>query len=172
MARSRVHRVMLGRGSDRKMVWFAMKLVNTTVASGGKALLGSLNAAALALRPFTITRTRLLLKYGSDQVANSETPQAAFGMIVVSDQAVATGNAAIPGPGTNTDAPFFVYEGLIDEWIVVSAIGIQRGAFFKEVDSKAMRKVGNNEDVAIMIEQGATFGADIAIEGRMLVKLH
>ena len=41
-----------------------------------------------------------------------------------------------------------------------------------DIDSKAMRKVGPNEDVALMIEEVNAFGAVVQTTGRMLVKLH
>ena len=40
------------------------------------------------------------------------------------------------------------------------------------VDSKAMRKVGLDDDLAIVVQQRVAIGAIIAMEGRFLVKLH
>jgi len=172
MAR-RIHGLTRGSGARRTNTWFFLTVLDTALAAGAKVLLGSFNAAALALRPFTIVRSRFLLKYGSDQLAISETPQASIGMIVVSDQAVAAGVASLPGPTTDADAPWFVHEGAIDEFLFGDATGFQGDAgFTKEVDSKSMRKVGSNEDLAIVAEQRATFGANVALQGRMLVKLH
>ncbi len=39
------------------------------------------------------------------------------------------------------------------------------------MDSKAMRKVGAQDDIAITIED-RLFGLEVAMEGRMLIKLH
>ena len=171
ISRSGFHRGVAGQ--RRQSLWFLFQLTATTVASGGKTLLVSLSASALALRPFTIVRTRARVMYQSDQLAATENPQASMGVVVVSDQAVAAGGASIPGPITNPDAPWLVYEGLHSPTIFLSAIGlVEPAGLVFELDSKAMRKVGNNEDIAVMIEQGATFGGIIAIQGRMLVKLH
>ena len=172
MAR-RTHVVTRGGKSDRQSVWIGITLLQVALVAGSKTMVLSLNAAALAARPFTIIRTRFLLQYTSDQLAASEAPQANFGIIVVSDQAVAAGAASVPGPTTNTDAPWFVHEGLIADFIFGDGTGFHTaGGYVTKVDSKAMRKVGQNEDVAFMVEQRAALGAIIALQGRMLVKLH
>ena len=41
-----------------------------------------------------------------------------------------------------------------------------------KVDSKAMRKVGLDDDVALVLQQRAAIGVILAVEGRFLVKLH
>ena len=174
MARPR-SRVLHTRPAARTMVWLDVQLLDTVVAAATNTLLLSLTAAELLLRPFTIVRTRFLIKYSSDQLAVSETAQGALGMMVVSDQASAAGAASIPGPRTNADAPWFVYEGLVDPFLFASGVGFTgggSGGYMTKVDSKSMRKVGNNEDVVVMLEQRATFGGQVAIEGRLLVKLH
>ena len=155
------------------MLWLNFNLTNTAIPSGGKTLVLTLNVGGLALRPFTIVRTRVHVKYSSDQLSASETPQANLGAIVVSDQAVAGGQASIPGPTTNPDAPFYVYEGMIDEFLLATAVGFNGNEGYTfDIDSKAMRKVGNNEDIAVIVEQGATLGANLAMNGRFLIKLH
>jgi len=171
MAR-RVIRSRFVRPAKGKKVWFAQGFSEGVMTGGAKNLLTVLNAAALALRPFTILRTRLLLTFSTDQSSTGETPQGAFGMLVVSDQASGVGITALPGPVTNTDAPFFVYEGLINQFIFGDATGFEHNAGLKVIiDSKAMRKVGNNEDVVQLVELRSAPGASVAIEGRMLVEV-
>ncbi len=159
--------------SSRQPLWLGADLAPTVIASGGKTLLTSLNAAALALRPFTIIRTRLLLHLDTDQGAASESPNGAYARMVVNDQAVGIGSTAIPGPLTNADAPWFVYEGMISNFVFASAVGADSHAgFWVTIDSKAMRKVGNNEDLVSVVELNPTFGGIINVIGRTLVKLH
>ena len=87
--------------------WSVTNLTTTSSA----ALVASLNATALALRPFTIVRTRGTLAVYSDQVIASETARSAMGLAVVSDQAAAVGITAVPTPITDQDSDlFFVYE--------------------------------------------------------------
>ena len=57
---------------------------------------------------------------------------------------------------------------------VVSAAGFETPAAQQYmIDSKAMRKVGNNKNVAMVVSNAdAGSGSLIAVEGRMLLKLH
>jgi len=144
-----------------------------SIAAASQTFLGSLNAAALALRPFTVVRTRMLIGWLSDQLAASESPFGAFSMQVVTDQAVSQGIAALPTPTTETDADFFVYEPLGVQIEFGDATGFDSHAgYWTKVDSKAMRTVKNNQDVAMVAEvEAVTFGAQIIVAGRMLVKL-
>ena len=170
--RSRV--IVRGRGSDRGSVWIGVILGPTTVAAATNSLVGVLNAAALALRPFTVMRTRLDVMWASDQVAAIEDPFGFLGCIVVSDQATAAGVASVPAPGTNTDAPFFVHQGMSTLFNFITGVGFEgNSAMHYEINSKAMRKVGNNEDIAFVVSNSnSADGADVHILGRILVKLH
>ena len=159
--------------SDRQFVWLGLDLPPTSLAGSTVTLVAALLAAGLALRPFTIVRTRLEVHYRSDQVVATEQTRGALGIIVVSDQAVAQGAASIPAPVTNSDAPFFVYEPFINRFEVLTSAGFHPDAGLHQTeDSKAMRKVGNNEDIAFMITNAASTGAVGTIVGRLLVKLH
>ena len=158
--------------SDRKPVWLGLQFATTAIGTSN-ALIGSLNAAALALRPFTIVRTRAVIQFESDQVAASETARGAFGIIVVSDQAVAAGAASIPNPFADTDAQFFVWEGLVNSFVLGDATGFtEPSGTSLVVDSKAMRKVGLNEDIAVMAVVATAAGINLTVAGRMLIKLH
>ena len=86
----------------RETTWFQFVPVASTLATGGAdTLVFSLNAAALALRPFTIVRTHFELALASDQAAAIEHQIAGVGIAVVSDQAVGVGVTAVPNPITN-----------------------------------------------------------------------
>jgi len=160
--------------SDRRSVWLGIDVDQVNVGANTVILLSSLNAAALALRPFTVVRTRIRILWESDQTAASEQPHGALGAIVVSDQAVAAGAASVPDPISNSDAPFFLYEPLIARFVFVTGAGFESNGGLQVLsDSKSMRKVGNNEDVPFMIvNSDGSHGATVAITGRMLVKLH
>ncbi len=173
MARGRITRTYAR--TKRGNVWIGLfgSTSSAAVAAATPILIGSLNAAALALRPFTIVRTRGVAIWESDQIAASELPFGAFGIQVVSDSAAAAGVSSVPTPTTQTDADFFVYEPLATSFVFASAIGIAtQGGMVKEFDSKAMRKVGNDDDVVVTVEHfSGSFGALFNLGGRMLVKL-
>ena len=161
------------RPAPRTSLWIGAGLGNTTLVGSSKQLIGSLNAAALLLRPFTVVRTRLDVRFESDQAAASEKPTGALGFIVLNDNATAIGPTAVGGPVTEPNADWFAYQGLLTHFQFLSSVGFQgdASAFFV-VNSKAMRKVGPDQDIAIVTELRSASGAVIAMEGRMLVKLH
>ncbi len=172
MARGR--RLPVARAAARQMIWISMGVGLTTIAATTGTLLSSLNAAALALRPFTIVRTRLGLWIASDQVGATEHVAGALGMQVVTDTAVAAGAASVPTPLTDPNDDYFVYQPFFNLFEFVSGVGVFEhggGGSMFTVDSKAMRKVGAQDDIAITIED-RLFGFEVAMEGRMLIKLH
>ncbi len=157
--------------TKRGNVWFITDVTAVNVPAATKVLLASFNAAALALRPFTIIRTHLTVQWDSDQQVATESPVGAVGEIIVSDQAVGIGATAIPDPISQADAPWFVWQGLITHFDFGSAVGFSRMGNQYIIDSKAMRTVGNNEDKAIVATNTSGVGGDITIIGRRLVKL-
>jgi len=160
--------------TSRQMVWLAFEVDRQTVAANTQILSLVLNAAALALRPFTVVRTRAEILWTSDQQAATEGPFGAVGDIVVSDQASAAGAASVPDPLTDGDGDWFTYQPLIVKFQFASGVGFHpdAGAHFS-IDSKAMRKVGINDDLITVVTNGdSTTGAEFSYVGRTLVKLH
>ena len=163
------------RSQRRETAWIFQNFTADTVAAGAAVLVSTLNAAALALRPFTIVRTRGMLTVNSDQLAASESQEIGFGMAVVSDQASAIGVTAVPTPVQDMGSDlFFVYEGVVNDLIFGDATGFQSAAqTTKYFDSKAMRKVSEDQDVVVVLESpGISLGADVITQFRMLLKLH
>ena len=126
MARTRFNRnSSVVRSSIRRQSdWFFIAPAITVMTGAGGTLISSLNASALALRPFTIVRSRLELYLISDQQVASEPQGAAFGMAVVSDQAVAVGITAIPTPITDLGSDlWFVHQPMWNATTFQSAVG-------------------------------------------------
>ena len=94
----------------------------------------------------------------------------AMGIGIVSDQALAAGAASIPGPWTDSSWDgWFVHQFFAYRFEVTTDIGRLIASISIPFDSKAMRKVGTNESVVIMVEsQLVAFNA--AVMFRMLVK--
>ena len=162
--------------SRRESLWIGVVPARTVLASAGSAVLShSLNAAALALRPFTIVRSRLLFWCSSDQVAADEFIGGAVGMAVVSSQAVAIGITAVPTPDTDRGSDLWMlYEDIGGNFVVggtADSVGISSIA--RWVDSKAMRKVEDGNDLVIVEEAVVgSAGITVSVAGRLLVKLH
>ena len=71
------------------------------MAAATKVLLG---VFVLSVPTLTIRRTLGLVNWRSDQNSGDEEPLGAFGMCVVSNEAIAAGVASVPGPYTDADA--------------------------------------------------------------------
>ena len=153
--------------------WFQFIPTLSAMGGGGVTLVFSLNAAALALRPFTIVRSRFLLQVTSDQSAALEQQVAAVGMAIVSDQAVAIGVTAVPTPLTDLGSDLWFFHQLLYATESTLPDNMRPGGVF-EVDSKAMRKVDIGQDLVIVAEVSSTVGggAITTIGGRMLVKVN
>ncbi len=166
----------LRQGRRRESLWIGIQEgLGTYSAANVVILLNSLNAAALALRPFTIVRTRMWMVAQSDQTGAAEDWQVALGAAVVSDQASAIGVTAVPTPFTDLSSDlWFLYEVLAGEFTFVSGVGFETASGrAKDVDSKAMRKVEDGEDV-IFVGEASSLSAGVKMTqgGRFLVKFH
>ncbi len=173
MARRGNHSRSFSRPAPRTKIWIGTGAGLTALPASTEVLVGVLNAAALALRPFTILRTHLLLHYFSDQIAATETVRASYGLQVVRQSASAVGISAVPAPTAEIDSDWFVWQAMADRMTFQTGSGYE-GAFGWQykVDSKAMRKVGPDDDIVIVASQDAAFGATVQDQGRMLIQLH
>ncbi len=156
-------------------LWLGIVETNTVLASANiAAQINLLNAAALALTPFTIVRTRLVWKVNSDQTGVAENYMAAIGFAVVSTQATAIGVTAVPTPFTDLGSDlFFVHAIQMGQFGFVSGVGLFIPPEGREVDSRAMRKVEEGQDLSVTIENsGISLGTDVRVAGRFLIKLH
>ena len=157
------------------MLWLeGTEATATGTAPQFATLLNSLNAQALALRPFTVVRTRGLLVARSDQEAASEYFSIAYGMIVVSDQAVTAGIASVPSPDLESSSDWHVYDRLGADFLLGDATGFGLISVSREIDSKAMRKVDIGEDLIAVQEVSSASDGGVILSSfvRVLVKLH
>ncbi len=158
----------------RETVWVALPRVTATLGGAPTAIMiNTLSAGGLALRPFTIVRTRGVVQVVSDQNIATETYLGALGISVVSEQAIAIGVTAVPTPVTDQGSDlFFVYEEVIGRFEFGSNIGFDAaGGRFIQYDSKAMRRVNEGSDVAVVVENDIA-GTQMEHSARMLLKLH
>ena len=168
---------LLRNGVQRRQTqWVGVTETSTTLAAANSSALISLgNAALLADTPFTIVRTRLTWYVRSDQTAALEGYQTAIGMGVFSDAAIQVGVASLPTPFTDlgSDA-WLMHETIAGVFIFISGVGIDPvGGILRQLDSKAMRKVEDGDNIAIVGENsGNAFGSVGQLSGRFLIKLH
>ena len=160
----------------RESLWLFGGFADTAIGAASTAvLLAQLNAAALALRPFTIVRTRGFIHGASDQISASETWGGAYGMSVVSDQAAAIGITAVPTPVADQGSDlWYVYEMMVGRLVADSTAGFKTevGAELR-FDSKAMRRVEEGQTIVVVAETPALSSSwQIKDSFRFLVKLH
>ena len=95
----------------------------------------------------------------------------AFGMAIVTDAASAIGATAIPGPWTDSSWDgWFVWEPFGFRFESVTQVGVFMASREIVIDSKAMRKLNDEETIVMMVESEAEdFRLGIGL--RMLFKL-
>ena len=167
-------RILRASTKKRESAWGVIDVTNVGVDTNIVLLAGTLNAATLAQRPFTIVRTHILITCKSDQQIATEEGNAGFGMMVVNDTAAALGVTAIPGPVSDAGSPWFVWQPLQWNFLFASGVGVQpeNGTQYV-VDSKAMRKVGIDQDIAMVFDNvDGAHGMQVSAVGRFLIKTH
>ena len=169
---ARRHVVVRGSVRSRRATqWVASSLETAVTNLAGSSVL--LDQTLTGTEPFTVVRTRGTLWVGSDQVATNEIAIGSLGMAVVSDQAAAIGVTAIPTPATDQESDlFFLWTPFLSDTRVVSAVGFETNTFSRnDFDSKAMRKVNENETIVVVLENSSSVGLDFLLNFRMLLKL-
>ena len=159
----------------RESLWIGVGATTTTLAAASTAaLINSLNAAALALRPFTVVRTRGNLFGRSDQTVALENYGGSIGYCIVSDQASAIGVTAVPTPDTDLSSDlWFMIEHQQGVFGFISGVGVLELGQHKDYDSRAMRKVEEGQDLVVVVEANSLVSSwTVKNVGRILVKLH
>ncbi len=163
-----------GRGARRKTQW-----IRTDAASGGTDFKALAAATAVidqnvpGVAPDTIIRLRGMLQVASDQSGANEEPFGAFGIAVVSEQAFAIGVTAVPTPYTDADSDLWMMHGYFAAPIRFNdATGFGNISQRVDFDSKAMRKLNEDETLIIVLENAsATDGIRYTFNVAILVKV-
>ena len=168
--------VTRGHGAKRQTRWAVLNPVVDVITGGGVNFVAFLSATGLLQRPFTIVRTHLYWQIQSDQSVATEDQDCAIGLAVVSSQSSAIGASALPTPITDQGSgKWFLWDYQHSSFLFKDATGTSStfGMQQRRVDSKAMRKVGQDEDVVLVVEApGFSDGLTIVSAFRMLIKLH
>jgi len=167
--------VLRGGRNRRDTLWAAGGISSVVLAAASvSVLVSSLNAAAKALRPFTVVRTRGFWSVRSDATGASESLQVAEGHAVVSDQASAIGITAVPTPFTDQGSDlWYVYELMMLTHELTTDVGKLLADARATFDSRAMRKVEEGQDLVVVQEASPlSLGAVVVSTHRFLLKLH
>ena len=171
MARNVVRR--FSRGARRPTDWSA-----SAVLTAWQAVAASTVTLLETFTPIvggeTVIRTRGFLAISPDQNATNEQQVGAFGICVVTAQAESVGITAIPHPDTDAAWGGWLYHTYFacqmrvgDSTGFISPSGISWA-----IDSKAMRKVDEDERLVVVIENSAGFGLQVYNSERFLTKVH
>jgi len=172
--RTRVSTPFRRSGTRRSTEWFASADITGTASLGvgTKILNQSLTTAELAKLPFTVVRVRGEVLVISDQIAAQEEGLMGLGFGVFSDTAVAAGVASLPDPITNESDDLWFVHKFVFNLITASGLGGNIGGI-QSFDSKAMRKVEEGSDIAVVVSNASgVFALEFWLKFRMLVKLH
>jgi len=168
MPRLRSNRFAQSRSRPNR-AWAGVSDTGNNIAGSTKVLLGS-----IALSNSNIDETVLRfvgdMWVRSDQVVATEQQIGAFGMIVVSDAAVAAGAASIPGPIADIgDDGWFVFVPFVQQFVFADATGfVPNGDTRYHFDFKSKRIVQEGEKIALMFENIAGQGLSVSIIARLL----
>ena len=160
------------RSAKRKTFWIGLGGVTaaTAVAGSSGLLHATLNAAALAQRPFTVVRSIGSIWVGSDQSAASEDVLGAFGNAVVDDRAAGVGITAVPLPYTSiSDSDWFQWIAFGYRFTFKDATGFSEGGFKRmDFDQRGQRKVPLGSDVVQVVENVGGLGLSFIWTQRLL----
>jgi len=164
-----------GSGRKRKTTWIGPADQGYVgVASAGATLVASFDvsqAANSAAIGATIVRTRGMISIRPQSVTADLDIVGAFGVGVVSSQALAVGITAVPEPFDEADWDgWMVWRSFSYALEVVSEIGEHFIEWDFEVDSKAMRKLGEG-DAFVLVAQSQQGAYSISAPLRHLIKL-
>ena len=168
MARSRV--VTRSRGVKRHGEW-----TGSVVVDGSTALPASAVLLDQVFTPTgageTVIRTRGLFGYQSDQTAATENQNGAVGIGLVSAQAVSVGVTAVPHPATDADWNGWLWHSYFANTLqVATAVGFENITQRIVIDSKAMRKLGTDERIVLVVENSSSSGMRFYFDVRIYSK--
>jgi len=157
----------------RQTTWIApADQESVAVVGGTSVIIGSFSPSAFFMLKPTIVRTRGECSVRPSSFGADVAISGAFGVGVVSDEAFAAGAASIPRPFDDADwGGWLMWQSFTRRLEFISGIGVIPDANWTwQIDSKAMRKVSDNETVVLMCES-QTGDLNIAMHLRILLKL-
>ena len=175
MARSRVQR--FSRGPRRTSGWFGGPSSGTDGSSqsiGSNSVVIMTTGAATATDGLTLVRTRGELSLQiSTASAIGDGFFGAFGLCIVSVQAFAVGATAVPGPVGEENWDGWFYHSYFNVYANAANVTGDHAQVVTTVDSKAMRKLQDNEVIIGVIEALEVGGSTLLVHFncRILVKL-
>ena len=162
------------RGPRRQTTWVGpADQAFLAVATTGKTLIASFTPATTvpSLPKPTLIRTRGVVSIAPQSFAADVIAVGAYGVCVVSQESFIAGAASIPGPFNQSGWDGWVVWGSFSYLFEsIDGTGALLGAEHHIVDSKAMRKMGD-EDVLVFMAESQSGAFKISMPLRLLFKL-
>jgi len=161
------------RGPRRALDWSA-----STPATAFASLAGSTSAISQIFVPIvggeTVVRTRGMFGWGTDNAAGDEPQIGAYGICVVSEPAASVGITAVPTPDTDAAWGGWLYHTyFMSNTEFQSSVGVNFDNIRRIViDSKAMRKIDENDRLITVIQNSSADGMIFNDSTRFLTKVH
>ncbi len=124
----------------------------------------------------TVRRIRGVFSLTSDQVAADEQQQGVFGAVLANEEAFTVGAGSIPGPVTDPDAEWLMYEPFFHRFVFTSAVGLEFHAennHVLDVRGQRILKAGGAEQSLVFIvestgnSEGFTMDSAISVLASM-----
>ena len=145
------------------MSWGRITIASVSVAAGAKVLFGTFVLSNGGIGE-TVLRSRG--RWAMSANAAPQILQLAWGLVVVSDLALAAGAASIPGPDTDaSDDGWFVWDAAEGQKAVVGE------GFVFEFDSKGRRRVEEGFSIAMMVENPTAAAVDFSMSISLLSRI-
>ncbi len=109
----------------------------------------------------TVIRTRGLFGYRSDQSIADEDIMGAVGIGIVSEQAASVGVTAVPAPDTDAGWGWLWHSYFAQSFVTEANSMVFNALQLIVIDSKAMRKVGDNERLVVVIQNSSATGMQL-----------
>ena len=157
----------------RRLLWTSDNLGQTTIATGGLALLdlsANLRAQLGANQISGFTVTRMIGEVGIRPVAAGVGLLAiAAGILVVTEDAVSVGVTAIPQPRADAAHWLWWHGGCVGtEGAEISSGVFEAFTKYVPIDSRAQRKVDGRQTPVLVLQNAAGVSIDFAASVRIL----
>ena len=173
MAIRRPSRSVVTRAPRRKTVWIGTATASAvTVGAGASVVHSSFVPSALSMLAPTVVRVRGDLLVHPVAFGVDANWSGAYGLCLVSDEALAIGETAIPRAFDDDDWSGWLVHGYFTGHLEFqSSTSELVMPQVQVIDSKSMRKVGVNESLVWMFENNSSVSVRASLQARVLVKL-
>ena len=131
----------------------------TVFGSANAADTASIQVIATIAGPGTLMRSRGELVASIDAPTDGDKVIISYGLIIADDDQVTAGVTAFPNPQTDMDANW-LWHGFIP--LLAQAANLEHAAVGRlTIDSKAMRRMKQNDQVVLVIKPGSQAGTPV-----------